>query len=99
MRIVCRELTPKLWPDLERLFGPRGAVGGCWCMYWRQKKGEKWDVVKGAENRSRFEGLVCGGHAHGALAYVEDEPVGWASFDKRPDFDKLDRAPSFKCGD
>ena len=33
MRIVCRELTPALWPDLERLFGPRGAVGGCWCMF------------------------------------------------------------------
>lgn len=99
MRIVCSELTPELWSDLETLFGPRGAVGGCWCMFWRQKKGEKWDAVKGDENRRRFEGLVCGGHAHGALAYAEGEPVGWVSFDKRPDFDKLDRAPSFKCAD
>ena len=23
-------LTPDRWPDLEALFGPRGAVGGCW---------------------------------------------------------------------
>lgn len=68
-------------------------------MYWRQRKGEKWDAVKGQENRGRFEALVCSGHAHGALAYVEGEPVGWVSFDRRTDFDKLDRAPSFRCVD
>ncbi len=22
-------VTPDRWPDLERLFGPRGACGGC----------------------------------------------------------------------
>ena len=27
--------TPQRWPDLERLFGPRGACAGCWCMWWR----------------------------------------------------------------
>src|SRR5262245_14820805 len=25
-------LTPERWPDLEQLFGPRGACAGCWCM-------------------------------------------------------------------
>jgi len=25
-------LTPDLWDDLERLFGPNGAYGGFWCM-------------------------------------------------------------------
>src|SRR4030042_1872039 len=23
------------WDDLAALFGPRGACGGCWCMWWR----------------------------------------------------------------
>jgi hypothetical protein len=23
-------VTPDRWPDLERLFGPRGAYPGCW---------------------------------------------------------------------
>ena len=30
-------LTPDRWADLEALFRPRGAVGGCWCMWWRYR--------------------------------------------------------------
>ncbi len=30
--------TPKRWRDLEKLFGPRGASAGCWCMWWRVKR-------------------------------------------------------------
>ena len=37
--------------------------------------------------------------AHGALAYLDNEPVGWVSFDRRRDYTKLDRAPSFVCDD
>jgi hypothetical protein len=33
--LTDRLLTPDLWPALEDLFGESGAVGGCWCMYWR----------------------------------------------------------------
>ncbi len=99
MKINVRELKPSMWRDVERLFGERGAVGGCWCMWWRQPRGEQWNKVKGAENRRRFRRLVTTGRAHGALAYVKQEPVGWISFDRRTDFDKLDRAPSFVCSD
>ena len=28
-------LTPDRWPDFEKLFGEKGAYGGCWCMWWR----------------------------------------------------------------
>jgi hypothetical protein len=35
MKLTVRPLTPDLWPALEDLFGENGAVGGCWCMYWR----------------------------------------------------------------
>ena len=35
MNLTIRPLTPELWPKLEDLFGESGAVGGCWCMYWR----------------------------------------------------------------
>ena len=39
MRLAIRLLTPDLWPALEDLFGERGAVGGCWCMYCRIRQG------------------------------------------------------------
>jgi GNAT superfamily N-acetyltransferase len=99
MKLTCRELTPDLWPDVEALFGPRGACAGCWCMYWRLAKGEKWADLQGTPNKRRFKQLVLAGKAHGALAYAGAEPVGWASFDRRTDFDRLNRAPSLACDD
>jgi GNAT superfamily N-acetyltransferase len=99
MKMKIEELTPDLWPDLERLFGSKGACGGCWCMVWRRKIGEKWEAVKGEENRRRFRALVKGGKAHGALAYADGEPIGWVSFDRRVDYDKLNRSPSMACED
>lgn len=99
MKIETKDLQPELWPDLERLFGSNGACGGCWCMAWRIEKGEKWDEVKGASAKSRFKKLVASGRAHGVLAYVDDEPVGWCSYGPRKDFAKLDRASSLACDD
>lgn len=99
MKITVKELQPKLWKDLEAVFGAKGACGGCWCMFWRQEIGDKWEDRKGAENKSRFKRLVETRKAHGALAYVNGEPVGWVSFEKRTDLAKLNRAPSFKCDD
>jgi hypothetical protein len=44
-------LTADRWNDFEALFGPRGAVGGCWCMWWRVAKRADWTDNKGAGNR------------------------------------------------
>lgn len=33
LQLTIRSLTPDLWPDLEDLFGKKGACNGCWCMY------------------------------------------------------------------
>ena len=43
-------LTPERWNDFEALFGPRGACGGCWCMWWRIKRSD-FDHQKGDANR------------------------------------------------
>lgn len=68
-------------------------------MYWRQEKGDSWEKNKGAKNKKTFKSLVMEGKVHGALAYQDETPVGWINFDKRSDFAKLDRAPSFQCED
>lgn len=97
--IETRELVPARWDDVERLFGSKGACGGCWCMYWRLDKGEKWESVKGETARERFQAGVKAGTIHGVLAYADGEPVGWCTFGPRPSFSRLDRAPSFACDD
>jgi GNAT superfamily N-acetyltransferase len=77
-RLVVRLLTPSRWPDLVRLFGPRGASGGCWCMYWRRKRSE-YVRGKGAGNRAAFRRIVAAGEAPGLLSYDGRRPVAWCS--------------------
>lgn len=99
MKIVTKELSLELWPQIEKLFGSNGACGGCWCMSWRRSKGEDWEKVKGPVAKARFMKLVTTSKAHGALAFVDGEPIGWCSFDRRRDYSRLNRAPSLKCDD
>ena len=94
-----RELSPDLWPALEKLFGPSGACGGCWCMFWRMRRGERYEDVKGPRAKARFKGLVKRGKVHGILAFHEGEPVGWCAFERRTELPRLDRSPSLKVVD
>ena len=98
-RLIVRDLTPALWPELETLFGPRGACGGCWCMYWRLEKGEQWKDLKGAPAKKRMRRLVVSGKSLGALAFAGEEPVGWCAIGPRSDFVRLNRAPTLACTD
>ena len=41
-------LTIERWGDFEKLFGPRGAYGGCWCMWWRK---DLWGFREAPEGR------------------------------------------------
>jgi GNAT superfamily N-acetyltransferase len=97
--IRIEELRPELWPALEKLFGPTGACGGCWCMFWRLAPGERYVDVKGPKAKRRFKSLVARGKAHGLLAFAGDEPVGWCAFERRVDLPRLDRAPSLRIDD
>lgn len=92
-------LTPRRWKDFERLFGKNGACAGCWCMFWRLEKGERFADVKGEQAKRRMKALVAEGRAEGLLAYQGKEPVGWLALGKRRDFPKLDAAPSLQCDD
>jgi GNAT superfamily N-acetyltransferase len=99
VKISIKELKPTLWPDLEELFGEKGACGGCWCMYCRIDKGEKWVDVKGAEAKRRLKTMVENGTVRGLIAYAGNEPIGWCTFGRRTDFPRLNRARSLKCDD
>jgi len=98
-KLIVRDLSPARWPALEELFGPRGACGGCWCMYWRLEKGERWDDLKGAPAKRKFKRLVAAGKALGAIAFAGTEPVGWIAYGPRRDFPRLDRARTLACDD
>ncbi len=90
-KLTFRELTPETWPDFVALFGPRGACGGCWCMWWRVSSRE-FNAQKGEKNRRAMKAIVGGGAIPGILAYHEGTPVGWCSVAPREEFPRLARS-------
>jgi GNAT superfamily N-acetyltransferase len=89
--LVFHPVTPDRWPDLERLFGPRGAYSGCWCMFWRLRRSE-FDRSSADERRAGQKGLVDSGQIPGILAYAGDEPIAWVSLGPRETFPPLERS-------
>jgi GNAT superfamily N-acetyltransferase len=89
--LTFRALTKARWADLERLFGPRGAVGGCWCMYWRLRR-SRFEKTKGEGNRRAFRRIVATAAPTGVLAYADGEPVGWCAVAPREDYPVLERS-------
>ena len=92
---VVRPLTPGRWKDLERLFGERGACGGCWCMWWRLSRSE-FAKQKGAGNKRAFKKIVDSGEVPGLLAYQRGEPIGWCGIGPRERFPALERSRILK---
>ena len=84
-------LTREKWADIEKLFGQRGACGGCWCMYWRLARSD-FMRQRGEMNRKAFKGLVDSGQVPGILAYSEGQPIGWCAVARREAFPRLERA-------
>ncbi len=87
--------TSSSWPDIEELFGERGACGGCWCMYWRLPRKE-WTAGKGAKNKRAFEQIVNSGDRPGILAYAGKEVVGWCAIAPREQYPRLARSRVIK---
>jgi GNAT superfamily N-acetyltransferase len=90
-----KPLTAARWRDLERLFGKRGACGGCWCMLWRLRRSQ-FDRQKGARNKRALKALVDAGSSPGLLAYDRGEPIGWCSVAPRESFPALERSRILK---
>ena len=94
-RLTCHPLTLDRWEDLERLFGPKGACAGCWCMWWRLSRGE-FEQKKGDGNRIAFRTIVESGRVPGLLAYDGDEPVGWCAVAPRDEYGTIQRSRTLR---
>lgn len=90
-QLSIRPATAAHWADLEKLFGPRGACAGCWCMYWRQRRSE-FEKKKGSGNKRALKRLVGEGRVPGLLAYLGKEPIGWVSLAPREEFPVLENS-------
>jgi GNAT superfamily N-acetyltransferase len=93
--VTFRPLTNVRWAALEALFGPRGASGGCWCMWWRLRRSE-YEKKKGAGNKLAFQDIVRSGAPTGVLAYAGGKPVGWCAVAPRKNYPVLERSRILK---
>ena len=87
--------TLSRWPDLEDLFGERGACGGCWCMFWRLPRKE-FDAGKGAANKRALKRIVTAGNAPGIIGYLKNEPIAWCAVAPREHYIALERSRILK---
>jgi GNAT superfamily N-acetyltransferase len=90
MTVEIHPLTPDRWPDLEQLFGPRGAYGGCWCM-WNRLSNREFEACSGDEKREKFRSIVDD-RVPGLLAYQDGLPVGWVSVGPREEYGRIQRS-------
>jgi GNAT superfamily N-acetyltransferase len=95
VKIAIHPAGPDRWPDIERLFGERGACGGCWCMTWRLPR-KKFEEGKGAGNKRALKKLVMSGEVPGIIGYAGAEPVAWCAIAPRDVYPALERSRVLK---
>ena len=99
-RLTVRPLTPRRWPDLERIFQARGCsvARGCWCMFYRLRGSPPppRGRTRAQANRTRLKSLVDANRPPGLIGYRGKIPVGWVSLGPRQDYAKLEHSPVMK---
>jgi GNAT superfamily N-acetyltransferase len=84
-------VTPAHGPDLDTLFST-GDPRVCQCAYMRLSNAA-WSAATPAAHRDvHLEAIAAasaGGRAAGLIAYDEDGPIGWVSFDRREAYGRL----------
>lgn len=95
IKLHFKSLSKVTWSDFEKLFGSRGACGGCWCMYWRLKNKE-FENRKGTKNKNAMRKLVSANKQIGVILFADKEPIGWCSFAQRKDFIRLENSRILK---
>ena len=73
---------------MEQVFGPKGAYGGCWCMWFRRRRKES-ERATNAQNKAALKAIVESGEPPGLIAYVDGGPAAWVSLDPREKYPLL----------
>lgn len=90
VRVVAANQAP--WDDVRHVFGTRGDPSTCFCQFFRVSASE-WE----AQDVPAFERALCAQQAEagagpGVIAYLGDEPVGWAQVTPRSDVPRIGRS-------
>ncbi|MDA1360139.1 GNAT family N-acetyltransferase [Glycomyces luteolus] len=86
-QVTVAELVPDRWPDFLALARQMGANRSCYCMWWREERGERLSRPRSAAARE-----VVDQGPPGLIAYADGEPVGWCAVAPRSAYPRLNTA-------
>ena len=100
-RYATKELSPKTWPDFQRLFTQGNGWDFCWCMHFQRDRSPSGHnqlprAQRSVRNRRDKRELVAAGRAHGILVYDRSEPVGWCQYGLREELPRPDRNRNYR---
>ena len=100
-RYTTKELSPKTWPDFEKLFSQGNGWDFCWCMHFQRARSssahEKLPRAKrSVRNHRDKQSLVASGRARGILVYAHGEPVGWCQYGLREELPRFDSRRTYR---
>jgi len=90
--LAFEPLTTENWGQFEQLFGPKGACGNCWCMYYRLSKSDFQEGKFEDGNKLLMKELVRMNRPTGIMAFYEGEAIAWCAFAPREDLVKLSKS-------
>ena len=83
--LTVAELTPDRWPDFQALARQMGGNRSCYCMWWREPRGQRLEQPRSQAARQ----VVEHGPPPGLIAYDGDTPVGWCAVAPRAAYPRL----------
>lgn len=93
--LTFQPVTEENWTQMQKLFGNKGAYGGCWCTYWRMKRSE-FNSLSSEDRKERMATIIHSGVSPGIVAFLDGVPIGWCSFGKRDEFPLLENSRTLK---
>jgi hypothetical protein len=94
-RLSFYPVTKEKWKDFVKLFGERGACGGCWCM-WALLSKKEFDANKGDGNKRKMKKLIDNKTEPGIIAYIDNEPIGWCAVSPRENYLRIENSRVLK---
>jgi GNAT superfamily N-acetyltransferase len=94
-KLDIQPLTAERWDDLVTLFGQRGAMDDCWCMFWRLPRKQMRGMTP-EQKKESLHHMALSDQVAGLLAYKDGQPVGWCSVGPRQDYQALENSRLFK---
>ncbi len=87
--IAVLPATAERFPDLAAILGTKDPDGNaCWCLTYRLPSKEN-RALRGRQRAEAVQELCARPLAPGLLAYLDDEPVGWAGVAPRADLNSF----------